>query len=88
MSRLEQLAQTFLTRRRPGRALTWLARTPVPVMAAEWFARQAPLDDDGVASPSPFVENILPREAPPGILDGGVVIKDCLLYTSDAADEL
>ena len=45
-------------------------------MAAEWFARQAPLDDDGVASPSPFVENILPREAPPGILDGGVVIKD------------
>jgi aspartyl-tRNA(Asn)/glutamyl-tRNA(Gln) amidotransferase subunit A len=76
VSRFDELAHRFLSNRRPGRALTWLARAPVPVLGAEWFARRLPEVEETGPSPSPFVEDIAPRAAPPGILDGGVVIKD------------
>ncbi|MDX2086495.1 MAG: amidase [Kofleriaceae bacterium] len=76
MSRFDELAHRFLARRRPGRALTWLARTPVPVLAADWIAEREPVGEENAPNPSPLIEEIAPRDAPAGVLDGDVVIKD------------
>ena len=73
MPKLVELAERFLRERRPGRALTMLARAPVPILATDRFAQRVPeLDID---SASPLVCEIA-RETSPGVLDGDVAIKD------------
>jgi Asp-tRNA(Asn)/Glu-tRNA(Gln) amidotransferase A subunit family amidase len=76
MSWLDDLATRMLPRARPGRALSMLARTSVPIVGAERFAAQAP--EPGVAAPitSPLVEECEPRACKPGVLGGDVIIKD------------
>ena len=72
---LNALALRFLTARRPGRFLTWLARTRVPVLSADRFASRlptGPIDRDT----SPLVELFDPPPAVAGLLDGDVAIKD------------
>ncbi|MDQ3368449.1 MAG: amidase [Myxococcota bacterium] len=74
---LFEAAETFLTRRRPGRALTWLARTPIPFVTPDRIAALLPDPDLEAISPSPLVDGNPERPPPPpGILEGGVVIKD------------
>lgn len=70
------LAEQFLTRRRPGRALTLLARTPIPIVASERFAQRAPEVGLADADASPLVDAVAPRPFAEGPLDGDVVIKD------------
>jgi Asp-tRNA(Asn)/Glu-tRNA(Gln) amidotransferase A subunit family amidase len=73
---IHDLAERFLTRRRPGWLLELIAKTPVPVIAPDRFASRVP-DHPRAAEPaSPLVEAIAPRPCPPGVLDGDVVIKD------------
>jgi Asp-tRNA(Asn)/Glu-tRNA(Gln) amidotransferase A subunit family amidase len=75
MAGLHDLAEQFLTRRRPGWLLELIARAPVPVMTPDRFAARLP-DPGEMAETSPLVEPMTPREVSPGILDGDVVIKD------------
>ncbi len=73
MSQIERM----LTRVRPGRALTMLARVPVPILRAEAFATLIPQVQHGAASP--LVDELVPVAALRGVLGGeGVVIKDQL----------
>ncbi|MBL0214128.1 MAG: amidase [Myxococcales bacterium] len=73
MSRIQRV----LTRVRPGRALTMLARVRVPILRAERIAGQTPEHDHPAASP--LVEDVSPVAALPGVLEGaGVVVKDQL----------
>lgn len=66
-----------LTRLRPGRALTLIARLPVPIVRANDFAGHTPGVD--VPAASPFVTEHVPAAALPGVLGGGgVIIKDQL----------
>jgi aspartyl-tRNA(Asn)/glutamyl-tRNA(Gln) amidotransferase subunit A len=70
-------AERFLIRRRPGRALTWLAGTPIPVLRADRFAAVRPESASSAADPSPLVGPIAPLpDRDDGTLAGGVVIKD------------
>ena len=70
---LALLAERFLRERRPGRALTMLARARIPILAPDRFAvRQPELD---LESTSPLVGDHV-REVAPGLLDGDVAIKD------------
>lgn len=73
MPSLAELAERFLRNRRPGRALTMLARAPVPILVPDRFAVRRPELD--IAATSPLVCETV-REAAPGVLDGDVVIKD------------
>lgn len=59
-----------------GRALSLLARTRVPVFAADRFAARFPQPGANVADTSPLVAPCEPRAVAPGVLDGDVVIKD------------
>jgi Asp-tRNA(Asn)/Glu-tRNA(Gln) amidotransferase A subunit family amidase len=71
------LLETFLTRGRPGRALTLLARAPIPVLTPDRFAELSPGPKLPAGAPSPLVEgNALRPAITGGLLDGGVVIKD------------
>lgn len=66
----------FLAKRRPGRALTLLARTPIPLVQPNRFADLRPhaSTHDGA---SPLVSEVTPRAPGPGtVLSGDVVIKD------------
>ena len=76
MDGFRDLAQRFLTRRRPGWLLERIARMPVPVIAPDRFAARRPDDGIGEHDASPLVDAIAPRAVVPGILDGDVVIKD------------
>ncbi len=75
-----RVSERFLTRRQPGRALAFLARTSVPILAPDWIAARTPepgLDGDEI---SPLITAV---DAAPavraGVLDGDpVVIKDAL----------
>jgi Asp-tRNA(Asn)/Glu-tRNA(Gln) amidotransferase A subunit family amidase len=73
---LHDLAERFLTRRRPSRLLELIAKTPVPVIAPDRFASRVPDHPVPGEPESPLVELIAPRPCPPGVLDGDVVIKD------------
>ena len=66
-------AERFLTDRRPGRALTLLARTPIPIVAADRYALRRPELSPSAASP---LVSTCDRPRTPGVLDGDVVIKD------------
>jgi Asp-tRNA(Asn)/Glu-tRNA(Gln) amidotransferase A subunit family amidase len=75
-----RFSERFLSRRRPGRALTLLARTSVPVFAPDWFASRLPeLGLDG-GDCSPLMVSAAAATAPGGgVLAGApVVIKDAL----------
>ncbi len=66
-----------LTRLRPGRALTVLARFRVPIMRTDEFAGRMPEHD--LPEASPLVDHPEPLPALPGVLEGGtVVVKDQL----------
>lgn len=72
------LVARFLERRRPGRALTWLARADIPVIAPDWLAGHTPeLDVDEV---TPLVCEVDPAPASRGGVLGGepVVVKDAI----------
>ncbi len=72
------LAERFLTRRRPGWLLELIAKAPVPVLAADRFAARRP-DASFAAAPTgtdPLVEVSASRPVRAGVLDGDVVIKD------------
>lgn len=75
MAGLHDLAEQFLTRRRPGWLLELIARAPVPVMTPDRFAARLP-DPGETTETSPLVAPMTPREVARGILDGDVVIKD------------
>ncbi len=70
---LVELAERFLATSRPGRALTMLARAPIPVIAPDRFALREP--ELAIDDTSPLVTECR-RDAVPGPLDGDVVIKD------------
>ncbi len=73
MSRIQRV----LTRMRPGRLLTLVARIPVPIFRAELFAGRVP--EHSHEPTSPLVDQIEPELAVPGVLEGGgVVVKDQL----------
>lgn len=77
MSTWFDAAERFLVHRRPGRALTWLAGTPIPVLRADRFAAVLPEAATAAADPSPLVGPIAPvTGTDDGMLAGGVVIKD------------
>lgn len=80
MSRLDDLAVRFLTRRRPGRLLTWIVRAPVPVIGAERFAAVMSEPAESAVAISPLVEvgGDADRAVVRGVatLAGDVVIKD------------
>jgi aspartyl-tRNA(Asn)/glutamyl-tRNA(Gln) amidotransferase subunit A len=76
MADFHDLAEQFLTRRRPGWLLELFAKAPVPVIAANRFADRLPERLRDHADASPLVELVDPRPCTPGILDGDVVIKD------------
>jgi aspartyl-tRNA(Asn)/glutamyl-tRNA(Gln) amidotransferase subunit A len=76
--------ERFLSRRQPGRALTLLARTSVPLLATEWIAARMPdidlVSDAGASAISPLMCAV---DAAPtvrtGVLAGEpVVIKDAI----------
>ncbi|HEY6040386.1 MAG TPA: amidase, partial [Kofleriaceae bacterium] len=70
-------AERFLIRRRPGRALTWLAGTPIPVLRPDRFAAVQPEAAAPDGDPSPLVGPTAPLAGDDrGMLAGGVVIKD------------
>lgn len=72
-----RLVARFLERRRPGRALSWLAGAAVPVLAPDWMARQAPSTD--VDDTGPFVCELDERPSIGGVLDGHpVAVKDAI----------
>lgn len=73
-------SERFLTRRQPGRALTLIARTSVPVFAADWFAARAPGDGTSAQDVSPLVSDLDPPPATnKGALAGEpVVVKDAI----------
>jgi aspartyl-tRNA(Asn)/glutamyl-tRNA(Gln) amidotransferase subunit A len=73
MSWLAEKVQQFLTVSRPGRALTMLARAPVPILVPDRFALRAP--ELALDPTSPLVDTC-ERTAVAGVLDGDVVIKD------------
>ena len=57
--------------------MTWLARTPIPIVTPDRFAATRPTPAGTTDDPSPLVEAIAPRSGPDdGVLAGGVVIKD------------
>ncbi len=68
----------FLERRRPGRALSWLAGAAVPVIAPDWVARET--HDTDVDDVGPFVRELDPAPADRGGVLGGepVVVKDAI----------
>src|SRR4051812_42165202 len=71
--------ERFLSRRRPGRALAFVARSSVPVIAVDWLAQREP--ERGTRSDVPIsalVHEIDPAPAVrAGVLDGEpVVVKD------------
>ncbi len=67
----------MLTRMRPGRALSFIATLPVPIVRAQNFAAQLPGYD--LAHASPLVDEVAPQVGRGGALDGGtVVVKDQL----------
>jgi Asp-tRNA(Asn)/Glu-tRNA(Gln) amidotransferase A subunit family amidase len=72
--------ERFLSRRQPGRALTLLARTSVPILAPDWIANREPEADLLDPSISPLLAPV--DAAPPahaGILGGErVVVKDAV----------
>ena len=71
------LIRRVLTRVQPGRALTLVARLPVPILRTEHFATRTP--EVELPDASPLVEDVEPVAALPGVLEGGgVVIKDQL----------
>ncbi len=73
MSRIQRV----LTRVRPGRFLTLVARMPVPIFRAELFAGRMPEHSHDPASP--LVDETVPVPAVRGVLEGGgVVVKDQL----------
>jgi aspartyl-tRNA(Asn)/glutamyl-tRNA(Gln) amidotransferase subunit A len=76
MAGLHDVAERFLTRRRPGWLLELIARTPVPVIGPDRLADRHPEPAGAGDAASPLVEAIAPRPCPPGVLDGDVVIKD------------
>ena len=76
MAGLHDLAEQFLTRRRPGWLLELIARAPVPVMTPDRFAARLPAPLPAGEPPSPLVAPMPARPAVPGLLDGDVVIKD------------
>jgi aspartyl-tRNA(Asn)/glutamyl-tRNA(Gln) amidotransferase subunit A len=59
-----------------GRALSIIARAPVPVLGAQRYAARQPEDGALTADTSPLVEVCEPRPFTPGVLDGDVVVKD------------
>src|SRR4051812_49296816 len=68
---------TVLTRVKPGRALSLIARLPVPIVRADEFAARFARGDAPAASP--FVTEHVPAAAVPGVLGGaGVIVKDQL----------
>ena len=71
--KLVELAERFLTKRRPGSVLSILAGAPVPVLGADRFAARIP--DTEIEDTSPLVVTC-ERGIRGGVLDGDVVIKD------------
>src|SRR5688500_2721899 len=69
------LIDDFLAKGRPGRELTLLARTPIPLVQPIRFAdRQPPIAH---ADASPLVDEVTAREPGPGKVPiGDVVVKD------------
>jgi len=66
-----------LTRVRPGRLLTLVARLPVPIVRTARFAARMP--ELALDLASPLVDVVDPVAALPGVLDGeGVIVKDQL----------
>ncbi|HEY5950551.1 MAG TPA: amidase [Kofleriaceae bacterium] len=76
MGDFHDLAERFLTRRRPGWLLELFAKAPVPVMTPDRFAARIPEPGLHRSDVSALVELIAPRPFAPGVLDGDVVIKD------------
>ena len=75
--------ERFLTRRQPGRALTFLARTSVPVFAPDWIAAREPEPGLADASISPLLSAVDPAPTAAtgaaGVLAGdAVVVKDAI----------
>jgi aspartyl-tRNA(Asn)/glutamyl-tRNA(Gln) amidotransferase subunit A len=74
---MQDLARRLLDRHRPGWLLHWVARAPVPVLAADRFARRRPELEVDAASPLVDPDPGAARAASAaGVLDGDVVIKD------------
>jgi len=66
-----------LTTVRPGRALSYVARLPVPIVRAEQFAGMHP--ELSLPEASPFVDDVAPQLGTGGALGGeSVIIKDQL----------
>lgn len=75
MSLLADLTQQVLARGRVGRALTLLARTPLPIVGPDRYAERQPVR--GPQNASPLVSEVTAREPGPGtVLQGDVVVKD------------
>src|SRR5688572_24153903 len=73
MRALVDMAERFLSKRRPGRALAMLARARIPILAPDRFAARGP--ETSIDDASPLVcECDRPRTS--GVLDGDVIIKD------------
>lgn len=71
----------FLTRRRPGRALAWIAGTAVPVFGPDWMAGHAP--EAACADVDPITPLVCEVDAAPGTRGGvlggdAVVVKDAI----------
>jgi aspartyl-tRNA(Asn)/glutamyl-tRNA(Gln) amidotransferase subunit A len=76
MSRLESAALLAIQRVTGGRAITFVARTGMPIVGAKRLAERRPSPKLSFAPASPLVE---PYDAPavtPGVLDGDVIVKD------------
>lgn len=75
MSSLAGFTQQVLARARVGRALTLLARTPLPILRPDQYAARHPARERQHAGP--LVSEVTPREPGPGtVLQGDVVVKD------------
>lgn len=62
---------------RPGRALSYVARLPVPIVRAEQFAGMHP--EIELPDASPFVDDVAAQVGSGGVLDGAtVIVKDQL----------
>src|SRR5688572_2890377 len=75
--------ERFLARRQPGRALTLLARTSVPIFAPDWIAKREPdagLDGADISPLACIIDDAAPTAAMrAGVLGGDpVVIKDAI----------
>jgi aspartyl-tRNA(Asn)/glutamyl-tRNA(Gln) amidotransferase subunit A len=77
---LLRASERFLARRQPGRALAFMARTSVPVFAADWLAARAPESGTSSDDVSPLViEGDAAPETRDGVLGGEpVVVKDAI----------